>query len=224
VIVFDPAEHSPGKSQGMLSSLIVPRPIAMVSTANADGLVNVAPFSYYMPVTGSPPLLAVTIGGRREGDGTPKHTWENLNRTGDFVINVTTESMSDHIEVAAIEFPGHVSESEVVGWHAIPSQRVEAPSIAESPAHLECRLRKVVDFGDDEVHYSTVHLVVAEVVCIVLDESVCSPDLKIDQAALQPIGRMALPYFTAASDALFGLERISYEEHLESGVLPGRVS
>ena len=174
MIVFDPAEHSPGKSQGMLSSLIAPRPIAMVSTADADGLVNVAPFSYYMPVTGSLPLPAVTIGGRREGDGTPKHTWENLNRTGNFVINVTIESTSDHIEVAAIEFPGRVSESEVVG--------------------------------------------------IVLDESVCSPDLKIDQAALQPIGRMALPCFTAASDALFGRERISCEEHLESGVLPGRVS
>lgn len=63
MIVFDPAEHSPGKSPGMLSSLIVPPPIAMISTADADGLVNVAPFSYYMPVTGSPPLLAVTIGG-----------------------------------------------------------------------------------------------------------------------------------------------------------------
>lgn len=74
MIVFDPAEHSPGKSQGMLSSLIVPRPIAMVSTANADGLVNVAPYSYYMPASGRPPLLAVTTGGRREGDGTPKHT------------------------------------------------------------------------------------------------------------------------------------------------------
>src|SRR3546814_20718526 len=66
VLVFDPAGHPPAKCPGMLSSLIVPRPIAMIPTESEDGTVNVAPYSYFMPVTGSPPPLAVTLGGDRK--------------------------------------------------------------------------------------------------------------------------------------------------------------
>lgn len=223
MIVFEPSEHTPGKAQGMLSSLIVPRPIAMISTESEDGVVNVAPYSYFCPVTGSPALVAVTIGGRREGDGAPKHTWENATRTGDFVINITTAAMMEHIEIAAMEFPADVSESEIAGWTPIPSQKVSHPSIAESPAHLECKIHQVVDLGLSEVHHSTVHLVVAEVVCVVMDESICTPDYKVDVRALQPIGRMTFPYFTEAVEGLYGLERISYAQYAESGMLPGRV-
>lgn len=223
MIVFEPAEHPPGKSQGMLSSLIVPRPIAMISTQSETGVVNVAPFSYFQPVTGTPPLVAVTIGARREGDGAPKHTWENATRTGDFVINITTAAMMEHIEIAAMEFPSDVSESEIAGWTPIPSQKVSAPSIAESPAHLECRIHQVIDLGIDGVHFSTVHHVIAEVVCVVMDESICTPDYRVDVRSLHPIGRMTFPYFTEAGAGLFGLERISYAEYEVSGVLPGRV-
>lgn len=213
MIVFDPTEHSPAKCQGMLSQVIAPRPIAMISTANADGVTNVAPYSYFMAVTGEPLLLAVTMGALRAADGLPKHTFENARRTGDFVVNVTTDSMRDHIETAAMEFPGDVSEAEHIGWTAVPSQKVSAPSIAESPVHIECRIHQVVDLGDLEVLHSGVHLVVAEVVCIVLDESVATPEYRVDQAALQPVGRMGFPWFNRATpDSMFELPRISYED------------
>src|SRR3546814_2029684 len=91
----------------MLSSLIVPRPIAMITTESEDGTVNVAPYSYFMPVTGSPPLLAVTMGGRRESGPTPKDTWRNTARTGEFVVNITTDAMRDQIETRSEE---HTSE------------------------------------------------------------------------------------------------------------------
>jgi flavin reductase (DIM6/NTAB) family NADH-FMN oxidoreductase RutF len=221
VIIFDPAAHPPAKSQGMLSSLIVPRPIAMISTLGADGVVNVAPFSYVMPVTGSPPLVAVTIGGRRDSSSGPKDTWRNAQRTGEFVINTTTDAMRHKIEAAAMELPDDASELELLGWHAVPSQKVGHPSIAESPAHLECRIHTVVDFGDDDVAYSTVHLVVAEVVCIVVDDSVCSPDLQVDPHALAPVGRMTFPWFVrAGGDALFPLARVPYAEYARTGSHP----
>jgi len=218
VIVFDPAEHDAAHRQGLLSQLVVPRPIAMISTADADGVVNVAPYSYYMPVTGDPMLLAVTMGTRREADGSPKHTYANAMRSGEFVVNVTTDALREQIEVAAMEFPGGVSELDELGWTAVPSQRVGAPSIAESPAHLECRVHRVVDLGEQGVSFSGVHVVFGEVVCVVLDESVATADHRVDQAGLAPVGRMGFPWFNRARpDSMFQLERVPYDEFVASG-------
>jgi flavin reductase (DIM6/NTAB) family NADH-FMN oxidoreductase RutF len=213
-IVFHPRDHPPDRAQGLLSSVIVPRPIAMISTLNVDGTVNVAPFSYFMPVTGHPPLLAVTMGGRHERADQPKDTWANTSRTGEFVINGTVAGMADKIEMAAIEFPYGVSELDVLGWHAVPSVKVCHPGLAESPVHLECRVDRVVELGDAGVAFSTVHLVIAEVVCITLDESVCAAALKVDPDRLQPVGRMTFPRFVRAyGNALFALERVSWEDY-----------
>jgi flavin reductase (DIM6/NTAB) family NADH-FMN oxidoreductase RutF len=211
--VFAPADPPPARAQGLLSSVIVPRPIAMISTRNLDGTVNVAPFSYFMPVTGHPPLLAVTMGGRQERVDEPKDTWANTSRTGEFVVNITVAGMADKIETAAIEFPYGVSELEVLGWHAVPSVKVSHPGLAESPVHLECRVHHVVELGDAGVAFSTVHLVIAEVVCITLDATVCSEALRVDPDRLQAVGRMTFPRFVHAhGDALFALERVSWDD------------
>jgi flavin reductase (DIM6/NTAB) family NADH-FMN oxidoreductase RutF len=218
VIVFDPATDTPARCQGLLSQLVVPRPIAMISTADADGVVNVAPYSYYMPVTGRPMLVAVTMGTHREVDHTPKHTYANAMRAGDFVVNVTTDALRAEIEVAAMEFPTGTSELEELGWTAVPSQRVSSPSIAESPAHLECVVHRVVDLGEQGVSYSGVHVVFGEVVCVVLDESVASPDCRVDQATLAPVGRMGFPWFNRSlPESMFQLPRVPYEEFVVSG-------
>jgi flavin reductase (DIM6/NTAB) family NADH-FMN oxidoreductase RutF len=218
MIVFDPAEHDPGRCQGVLSQLVVPRPIAMISTADEGGVVNVAPFSYYMPVTGKPMLIAVTMGALRDCDGQPKHTYTNALRSGDFVVNVTSGRFAADIETAAMEFPRGESELAALGWTALASARVSSPSIAESPAHLECLVRRVIDVGDLDVHGSGVHIVLAEVICITLDESVATADYRVDQRALSPIGRMGLPYFTRVDEtSLYELERIPYAESRMAG-------
>jgi len=214
-LVFDPAEYPAGRCQGVLSQLVTPRPIAMISTVDVDGVVNVAPFSYYMPVTGHPMLLAVTM-GLRESDGGLKHTYENARRTGDFVVNVTTARLREHIETAAIEFPRGVSELDSVPWTTVPSQRVASPSIAESPAHLECRIHREVPLGEPGVPASEVHIVVAEVVCVTLDESVCTPDFRIDQTAMGMVGRMGFPWFTTATpESMMVIPRYTYEEFVD---------
>jgi flavin reductase (DIM6/NTAB) family NADH-FMN oxidoreductase RutF len=213
MIVFDPVEHEPGKCQGVLSQVVVPRPIAMISTANERGVPNVAPFSYYMAITGKPMYVAVTMGALRDCDGEPKHTFANAVRSGDFVINVTTDRFRDQIEVAAMEFPEESSELDVLGWTAIPSQRVSSPSIAESPAHLEARIHQIVDLGDPAVQGSGVHLVIAEVVCIALDESVATADYRVDQRKLAPVGRMGFPYYNRVVDgSLYQVARVPYAE------------
>jgi flavin reductase (DIM6/NTAB) family NADH-FMN oxidoreductase RutF len=218
MIVFDPLEHPPDRAQGMMSQIIAPRPIAMISTANADGLVNVAPFSYFMAVTGRPLLLAVTM-GLRASDAGEKDTWRNVQRTGEFVVNSTVDSMRTQIEIAAMEFPHEISELDVVPWTPIPSQRVSAPSIAESPAHMECRVHRTMELGEPGVRASQVHLVVAEVLCIVMDESICTPDYRVDQRAFAPIGRMGFPHFTRTAAGLYQQTRIPYEEYAATGKL-----
>jgi flavin reductase (DIM6/NTAB) family NADH-FMN oxidoreductase RutF len=223
MIVFDPAEHPAAKAQGMLSQVVAPRPIALVSTIDDDGVVNVAPFSYYMAVTGRPLLVAISM-GLRESDAGDKDSYRNAIRSGEFVINVTTDRLRDDLEVAAMEFPPGSSELDALGWTPIPSQRVQPPSIAESPAHLECRIHQIVHLGEQGVHFSGVHLVIAEVVCIALDESVCTPDLRVDQQLLAPVGRMGFPWFTRSTpDSMFQLSRVPYTEYAATGRRPGPI-
>ncbi len=223
MIVFDPSQHSPERAQSMLSQVVAPRPIAMISTAGADGLVNVAPFSYFMAVTGRPLLVAVSM-GLRASDARDKDTYLNAMRTGDFVINVTVDAMRGDIELAAMEFPPHASELTAVEWTSISSQRVSSPSLAESPAHLECRVHRVVELGEPGILCSEVHLVIGEVVCVVLDESVCTDDFQVDQRKLAPVGRMGFPWFTRSTpESMFQQTRVSYEEFAATGLRPRSV-
>ena len=109
-VTFDPAVNQPMDRQFMLSQLVVPRPIAMVSTRSPDGVNNVAPMSYYLPITGDPMLVGITMGLREDGE--LKHTYLNALASGDFVINVTGEAFRDDIETVAMEGPADVDEFE----------------------------------------------------------------------------------------------------------------
>jgi flavin reductase (DIM6/NTAB) family NADH-FMN oxidoreductase RutF len=204
--------RTPAQRQGLLSQLVVPRPIAMISTQGPAGF-NVSPFSYYMPVCGEPPTLAVTIGTVREATPEPKDTWVNLEATGEMVVNLTTTALAEHIETVAREYPSGTDEAEVVGWSTRPSQVVAVPSLAESPAHMECRVLEVIDRGDVDSCFSGVHIVLAEVVCIRVDEALLAGPQRIDPTKVPVVGRMGFPWFVAATgDAIFEQERIAYAD------------
>lgn len=215
--VIDFSDRTPAQKQGLLSQLVVPRPIAMITTLNPNGGLNVAPYSYYMPVSGEPPLIAVTVGATREATSAPKDTWVNLESSGEFVINVTTTALAEHIEEVAREYPAGVSEAEVVGWETIPSHLVAVPSLAASPAHLECRVREVIDRGDHSSCFSGVHIVLAEVVCITVDDAILAAPNRIDPTRVHAIGRMGFPWFvTASADSIFSQDRVAYADAARS--------
>lgn len=218
MIHFDPKQHSAARRQGMLSQLITPRPIAMISTANEDGSVNVAPYSYYLPITGDPMLIGVTVGAHREDGGAPKDTWRNIERTGEFVVNVTVDSMREHIETVAMEFPPDTSEMEHVGWTSMASSVVDSPSIVESPAHLECRVQQVVDLGSNAEVFAAVHFVIAEVVAVTLDESICDDEFRINTLGIGTVGRHGFPWFVrSVPESMFELGRTPYAEFAAEG-------
>ena len=213
VPVIDLAGRSPAQKQGLLSQLVVPRPIAMITSTDPDGVVNVAPFSYYMPVCGEPPTVAVTIGTRREATDAPKDTWANIHNSGEFVINVTTTAIAEHIETAGREYPHDVDECAVTGWSTIASHVVAPPSLAQSPAHLECRVLDTIHRGDPRAPFSGVHIVLAEVVCIDVDESLLAEPGRVDPTAVHAVGRMGYPWFvTASPGSIFSQDRVAYAD------------
>jgi flavin reductase (DIM6/NTAB) family NADH-FMN oxidoreductase RutF len=223
--VIDLAGRTPAQKQGLLSQLVVPRPIAMISSLNPDGGLNVAPFSYYMPVCGEPPLIAVTIGAVREATAEPKDTWANLQASGEFVVNVTTSAMAGQIEAMAREYPAGFDETTVSGWETIASQVVSTPSLAISPAHLECRVHETIDRGDPLNCFSGVHIVLAEVVAITVDDRITvsseTGDVRIDPAQVDVVGRMGFPWFIQADPGvLFSQERIAFAD-LEAAAREG---
>lgn len=212
-VTFDPAENDAMTCQLTLSQLIVPRPIAMVSTRGADGVANIAPMSYYLPITGDPMLIGITMGLRE--DGSLKHTYENAMASGDFVINVTTEVFRDQIETAAMESPAAVDEFELTGWTPRSASKVTSPAIAEALAWLECEVRQVVDLGTPGVPFGEVHLVIAEVVWVSYDRAICDERGRIDPLRLGAIGRLGLRSFMrTVEEGAYVLPRIPWDEHV----------
>ena len=212
-IVFDPAEHSAMDRQFMLSQLVVPRPIAMVSTRSPDGVCNIAPMSYYLPITGSPMLVGVTMGLRE--DGSQKHTYENAMASGDFVINITSDALAEMIEHVAMESPPEVDEFDLAGWTAVAATKVSSPAIGEAVARLECVIRQVVELGEAGVPFGEVHLVIAEVVWVQYDASILNEGGRIDPLALAPVARLGLRSFLrTVPEGVLNLPRVPWEEHV----------
>ena len=197
-VTFDPSGRPPMERQYMLSQLVVPRPIAMVSTRSPDGIANIAPMSYYLPITGDPMLLGITMGLRE--DGQLKHTYQNAMASGDFVVNVTTEAFRDDIETVAMESPSEVDEFELAGLTPVPATKVSSPAISEALARLECQVRQVVDLGTPGLPFGEVHLVIAEVVWVAYDSAICDEKGRIDPVRLGAIGRLGLRTFLRTMD------------------------
>ena len=135
---LDPAVMPQQSVYKLLIGCVVPRPIAWVSTVSADGVHNLAPFSFFMGVCNEPPTIAFSS-SRREGN--KKDTVTNAEHTGDFVVNVVDDPLAEHMNLTSGEYPPEVDEFAVTGLTAAPGVKVRAPRLAEAPISLECRRR-----------------------------------------------------------------------------------
>jgi len=124
----------------ILTSTIVPRPIAWVVSQDLEGRLNAAPFSFFNALVGDPPVVGIGVGGRRPEDapGTWKDTGANIRATGQFVVNLVPFAAAAAMNVTAIEFPHDIDELAQAGLSTLPSAKVKPPRIAESPVALEC--------------------------------------------------------------------------------------
>jgi flavin reductase (DIM6/NTAB) family NADH-FMN oxidoreductase RutF len=178
-MIFDPQAVTRGELYRFLISVVVPRPIAFVSTVNERGQFNVAPFSYFNAIASQPPLLGVSINLR---SGEPKDTLRNIRAIGDFVINVVNEDLAHRMVEASGDWPEDVSEFELTKLTPVPSDRVKSPRVGESPIAMECRLYREIELGDAT-------FVVGEVVRAHVADDVLVEG-RVDIARLKPVGRL----------------------------------
>lgn len=130
----------------LIASAIVPRPIAFVSTIGANGVPNLAPFSFFMAGGANPPSLAISV--NKGSEGRRKDTLRNIEETGEFVVNLVDRSMAEGMNATSKGYDPAVSEWPHSNFRALDSTLVRAHRVAESPIHFECRLFQVVDHGD----------------------------------------------------------------------------
>jgi flavin reductase (DIM6/NTAB) family NADH-FMN oxidoreductase RutF len=186
-MIIDPADLDLRGAYKLLIGSILPRPIAFVSTVDAAGRTNLAPFSFFTAAAADPPTV-VFAPLRRFSDGSEKDTLRNVRATGEFVVNVVTEEIVARVNDTAVEFAPGVSEFDEVGFTPIASAVVRPPRVGESPISMECRLVQVVDVGADGPGGGA--LVLGEIVRFHVRDDLLA-DGRIDNEALAPVGRLA---------------------------------
>jgi flavin reductase (DIM6/NTAB) family NADH-FMN oxidoreductase RutF len=157
-----PGVVGPGEFYKLLTSVVVPRPIAWVSTRSADGVDNLAPHSFFTVSCVDPPMVQFTSVGIKD-------SLRNVRETGEFVVNLATESLFEQINASATDFPAEISEFAAVGLTPEPSKTVAPARVAESPVALECRLEHALELGNSTV-------VIGRVLHAAIDEDVFVTD------------------------------------------------
>ena len=166
-------------------SFINPRPIALVSTVSADGIQNVAPFSFFNMVSANPPVLMICPSRRR--NGSRKDTQVNIEATGHFVVASATADIVEKLHQASANYPPQVSEFEAVGLTPAPASKIAAPLVADSPVNCECKLDRIIEYGD-QVGAGAV--IFGRIVAIHVRDDVLADDGLVDPEKLRTVGRM----------------------------------
>jgi flavin reductase (DIM6/NTAB) family NADH-FMN oxidoreductase RutF len=195
---IDPSRHSTADNYKLLTNLVIPRPIAWITSLGDNGVVNLAPFSFFNAV-GSDPLYIVVGIGQRDG-GTPKDTARNIRDSGEFVVNLVTEDLLGAMNISAVDFPPDESELIAAHVHARPSELVKTPRLAEAPVSFECRLFQSVPIGANT-------LFIAQIVMFHVADRLLGPRLHIEN--FTPIGRLGSPSMYCRTTDRFELARLT---------------
>jgi len=194
-VIVSPQEQDYRDIYKLMVGVIVPRPIAFVSTVSPDGIRNLAPFSFFTAISANPPVICFCPMIRGE-DASRKDTLRNIEAVREFVVNVVSEEFAAQMNVCSTEFPPDVDEFEVSGLTPIPSDLVKPPRVKESHIHMECRLLQIVDVSAKPLGGS---IVLGEVLRFHIDDALFE-NFKIDPDKLHPIGRMGGPTYTRTTD------------------------
>ncbi|HWI65743.1 MAG TPA: flavin reductase family protein [Symbiobacteriaceae bacterium] len=188
-VMIDPGTMPWRDAYRLMIGSIVPRPIAWVSTVSKEGVRNLAPFSFFTAVAAEPMTICFSP-MRRGTDGARKDTLVNIEETGEFVVNIVSESLAEAMNRTSAEFPPEVDEFQVAGLTPIASTTVKPPRVGESLVAYECRLLQVVHVGEAKAGAGA--LVLGIVQRLYVADQALDPDhgrIRLD--VLQPIGRMA---------------------------------
>jgi flavin reductase (DIM6/NTAB) family NADH-FMN oxidoreductase RutF len=194
----------------LLIGLVAPRPIALVTSLNEEGHLNAAPFSAYNYLCTDPPVVGIGVTDRPNERFIPKDTARNIRRTGQFVVNVTTEDLLEQMNICATDFPAEISEVEMASLTTAPSKHIKVPRLAEAHAALECVEHATIEIGRSRI-------ILGRVVAFYIEDKFVDPaGPYIKAEELHAIGRMnGLGNYVRTRDAFINRPRISYKEWQE---------
>jgi flavin reductase (DIM6/NTAB) family NADH-FMN oxidoreductase RutF len=196
-IDFDPSRFEGREGYFLLTALVVPRPIAWVSTVSADGARNLAPHSYFNAISSNPLVIHFTSTG-------VKDSLRNVRATGEFVVNIVSAPLAESMNLTAANFPPGEDEFAWAGLADASSTTITPPRVAGAAAAFECTVNQIVSIGNG-------HMVFGDVTHLVVDENVMR-DGRIAPELLDPIGRLGGSWYTRAATDLFKMKRPTYDE------------
>jgi len=198
-----PEELSTNSLYKLLTGTIVPRPIGWISSIDTTGKPNLAPFSFFNAICPNPPHV-LFCPGIRDINQAPKDTLNNVKATGEFVVNIVTETTVNAMNMTATELPPAIDEFEFANLTPVPATVVKPPRVAESPVNYECKLVHIYEVGD---HPGSGSVVIGQVERIHVNDRFIDENHHIDLAQLQPIGRLTGNEYCRVTD-LFDLTRL----------------
>ncbi len=201
---INPKDIPVGELHRYLLSAVGPRPIALASTIDNDGIVNLSPFSFFNVFSANPPI-AIFSPARRVRDNTTKHTLENVYEINEVVINIVNHEMVEQMSLSSTEYAKGVNEFSKAGFTPIASQLIRPFRVKESPVQLECIVNEVVELGKEG---GAGNLVICEVKMIHIDEKVLDNFGNIDPNKIDLVGRLGGNWYCRASNqAIFEVEK-----------------
>jgi flavin reductase (DIM6/NTAB) family NADH-FMN oxidoreductase RutF len=199
MLSIDPKTLPVAKVHGYLLGAVAPRPIAFASTLDEEGNPNLSPFSFFNVFSANPPI-AIFSPARRGRDNTTKHTYENVKKVKECVINIVNYDMVQQMSLASVEYPKGVNEFVKAGFTPIASEVVKPFRVKESPVQLECIVKDVVELGTEG---GAGNLVICEVVRIHINEEILDANGRIDPEKIDLVARMGGDWYSRAKLGLF---------------------
>jgi flavin reductase (DIM6/NTAB) family NADH-FMN oxidoreductase RutF len=201
---IDPKETKTSLLHSYLLAAVAPRPIAFASTVDKDGNVNLSPFSFFNVFSSNPPI-AIFSPARSGRTGKTKHTLDNVKEVAEVVINIVNYPIVQQTSLASTEYPKGVNEFVKAGFTPVASELIRPPRVKESPVQLECRVREVIELGDQG---GAGNLVISEILLMHVSEEVLDANKNIDQHKIDLVARLGGNWYCRASgSALFEVEK-----------------
>lgn len=196
-MIIDPKNISPAAFQAYLQGAVAPRPIAFASTIDAEGQVNLSPFSFFNVFSSNPPILVFSP-SRRVRDNTTKHTLENVQEVKEVVINIVDFAMVEQMSLSSTEYDKGINEFTKAGLTEEPSEKVQPPRVKEAPVAFECVVKDIISLGDQG---GAGNLIICEVILARVDDAILDTDGKIDPFKLDAVARMGGDWYCRANGA-----------------------
>lgn len=195
---IDPTGRGKPEIYKLITAMVVPRPIAWVTTKSRSGITNLAPFSAFTFLSSDPPMILFCVGKKGERE---KDTVRNILESETFVVHIADQSLLDPLHRSAFEYPEHISEVAELGLETTPSVCIDVARLADAPIAMECQLTESREYGREDVR-----MIVGEVKIFHIRDGLMK-DGKIETRTLDPICRLAGPNYATLGEILH-LERL----------------